>query len=404
MKIIKLTAENVKRLRAVEIEPDGTVQIVTGRNAQGKTSVLDAIWLALGGGAASRETPRPVRDGEDYAEVTVDMGDLIVTRTWEKGKASTLVVKAPDGARYPTPQTILDGLVGKLSFDPLAFTHLSPREQRAALLDLLGLDFEAEDAERARLYALRTETGRKAHAYGELPRLDKHANLTEQSVASTVERIRHAQRQQASIDSYRREVAQCLREVEQHESEIERLQALVRDGRARIADLTTLIDGLPTPEDTEALNDELLAIEERNRQARANQELADKHQQQKAYQAEYTDLTHTIEAIDAKKAKALAEAKMPVPGLGFDDNGVTLHGVPFGQASSSEQIRVSLGMAMALNPTLRVVRIVDGSLLDADGMAEIAAMARAADYQVWIERVEDASETAVVIEDGQVAR
>jgi DNA polymerase III epsilon subunit-like protein len=50
MKIVKLTAENVKRLRAVEITPDDTVQIVTGRNAQGKTSVLDAIWLALCGG------------------------------------------------------------------------------------------------------------------------------------------------------------------------------------------------------------------------------------------------------------------------------------------------------------------------------------------------------------------
>ena len=82
MKIIRLTAENVKRLRAVEITPDGTLQVVTGRNAQGKSSVLDAIWLALGGGTAARDTPRPVRDGEERASVTLDLGDLTVTRTW----------------------------------------------------------------------------------------------------------------------------------------------------------------------------------------------------------------------------------------------------------------------------------------------------------------------------------
>ena len=71
MRIIRLTASNVKRLRAVDIKPNGTLQIITGRNAQGKTSVLDAIWLALGGGQASKDTPRPIRDGEESASVTV---------------------------------------------------------------------------------------------------------------------------------------------------------------------------------------------------------------------------------------------------------------------------------------------------------------------------------------------
>ena len=61
MRIVRLTASNVKRLKAVDITPDGTLQIITGRNAQGKTSVLDAIWLALGGGAASKDTHREYR-------------------------------------------------------------------------------------------------------------------------------------------------------------------------------------------------------------------------------------------------------------------------------------------------------------------------------------------------------
>ena len=117
--------------------------------------------------------------------------------------------------------------------------------------------------------------------------------------------------------------------------------------------------------------------------------------------------TLTRDAKDAAlhaTADALAAATMPVDGLGFDDHGVTFNGVPFGQASAAEQIRVSLAMAMALNPSLRVIRILDGSLLDADSMAAIAAMAKAGDYQVWVERVADDADTAVVIEDGSVAK
>ena len=77
--------------------------------------------------------------------------------------------------------------------------------------------------------------------------------------------------------------------------------------------------------------------------------------------------------------------------------------MPFSQASASEQIRVSLAMAMALNPKLRVIRILDGSLLDAENLALIAEMATEHDFQVWIERVSDTSGVGVVIEDGQVA-
>lgn len=82
MKIIELQAENVKRLRAVDITPDGTLQVIGGRNAQGKSSVLDAVWLALGGGKAAKETPLPIRDGQEKASVRLDLGDLIVTRSW----------------------------------------------------------------------------------------------------------------------------------------------------------------------------------------------------------------------------------------------------------------------------------------------------------------------------------
>lgn len=405
MRIIRLAAENIKRLKAVDIEPDGTLQIITGRNAQGKTSVLDAIWLALGGGQASKDTPRPIRDGETSAAVTLDLGDLLITRTWDAEKGKTeLKVTAPDGAKYRSPQTLLDGLVGKLSFDPLAFTRLTAREQRQALLDLLDLDFAAADRERARLYNIRLETGRQMHAYGDLPKLPADAPTAESSGTLLVDRINMAHEAADAIRKARAAIDSCLTRLEDIDQRIAGLQNEREATAASIAEWERRIDDMPEPEDITGLRAALAGLEARNAEARENARILAAREAQKALQAEYTELTRTINAIDQRKADALAAATMPVDGLGFDDQGVTFNGVPFGQASAAEQIRVSLAMAMALNPTLRVIRILDGSLLDADSMAAIAAMAKAGDYQVWVERVADDADTAVVIEDGSVAK
>ena len=406
MKIIKLSAENIKRLRAVEINPDGTLQIVTGKNAQGKSSVLDAIWLALGGGAASRDTPRPVRDGAETASVTLDLGDLLVTRTWDAEKGKTeLVVRAPDGAKYAQPQTLLDQLVGKLSFDPLAFTRLSAKDQRQALLDLLGLDFTAEDRERQRLYDERTDVGRQAHAYGDLPKLEKGAPTVEKSAAAILDGIGVAQSYHQRINQHRTNIEYGERRIADLERQLDEVQANIATAQAILRDERAALEACPEPPDMDALRAELAQVEDFNKLARENRRIAENREAQKALEEQYTRLGRAIAAIDNAKAAALAAAAMPVDGLGFDDSGVTFNGVPFQQASSAEQIRVSLAMAMALNPTLRVIRILDGSLLDKFSLAAIAEAAAEHDFQVFLEMVGDsdsADGAAVVIEDGMV--
>ena len=91
MRIITLKAENIKKLKAVEITPEGNVVIISGRNEQGKTSVLDCIWLALAGADASKGMPKPIRTGEKKANTTLDLGDLVVTRTWTDNDKSYLL-------------------------------------------------------------------------------------------------------------------------------------------------------------------------------------------------------------------------------------------------------------------------------------------------------------------------
>ena len=400
MKIIELTAENVKRLKAVQIRPDPHVQVITGRNAQGKTSVLDAIWLALGGGSAARETVRPIRDGEDEARVELDLGELLVTRTWDGGRSSLRVEAG--GARYPSPQAMLDALVGRLSFDPLEFTRRSAKEQLAALLQLvdLDIDLDAIAAERARLYEARTEIGRNGKQLdGQVAGLGKveEAPAAEQSASQLIADLRAAE----ALIQWQQ---QQLEDQKWLRSQITQLEGQLTEARADLAKIDEEVKGhLPTP-DVKAIEEQLDQVEQTNAAVRRNLERARAGQALADARAAYTDLTAKINALDQRKADALAAAKFPVDGLGFTDDGVTYQGIPFSQASSAEQIRVSLAMAMALNPKLRVIRILDGSLLDADNLALIEEMARANDYQIWIERVGDADGVGVVIEDGEVKK
>lgn len=410
LRIIQLTAENIKRLKTIDITPHPTMQIVQGRNAQGKTSVLDAIWFALGGAAAQKGTAKPVREGEAGAHVRLDLGDFVVTRRWNSAGKSTLTVEAANGARFSSPQAILDALVGKLSFDPLAFTRLPAKEQRAALLDLVDLDVDVDalDRERAEVYAERTEIGRAHKRFGTVE-VDANLPAEETSAADILASIRKAQDHNQQIAAQQNVISSLRDRCKNIDVEIkglqERLMVLRRrrkESKDEIEAQESELDKLGEPQDVEPLESRLDTIEDENARIRENNAARERAAKQERLRQQYDERTAHIEAIDKQKREALAAAKFPVDGLGFDEQGVTYRGVPFSQASAAEQIRVSLAMAMSLNPRLRVIRILDGSLLDDDNLATIREMAAAGGYQVWVERVGDGDEAAVVIEDGEV--
>ncbi|MGA2435603.1 MAG: ATP-binding protein, partial [Bryobacteraceae bacterium] len=165
MKIIRLEAENIKRLRAVRIDPTGNVVQITGRNGQGKTSILDALWWALSGQAAIQG--QPIRSGENRARIRLDLGEIVVERRFkrqEDGEVTTeLRVENAEGVRYGSPQRMLDALFGELTFDPLAFARMTPKEQFETLRRFVpGVDFAAIDAAQQADYDRRTTLNRQA--------------------------------------------------------------------------------------------------------------------------------------------------------------------------------------------------------------------------------------------------
>ena len=421
MRIVKLTAENVKKLRAVEISPTGDVVTITGKNGQGKTSVLDAIWWALAG--TKHIQAAPIRKGQTKARIRLDLGELIVERRFT-ATGSALTVESADGARYKSPQGILDALLGALSFDPLAFVSQDPREQFETLRRIIPLEVDVEllDALNRGDFDRRTELNReartlRAQADGiqvglDVPAepIDTAALVQQLADASTVNSEIVGQRafrgrRQDEIVGIRDEAGRKRRRVSELRAEADQLESEARaaEASADVQERQLLeLPPLPAPVDVKALSQELERAQEINK-------LVDQRARQVSFAGQAADLevqarelTETMDARAKVKADAIAAAKMPVEGLGLGDQVVLFGGIPFEQASTAEQLRVSLGIAMAANPKLRVIRIKEGSLLDADGLGLIAGMAQAHDYQLWVERVDDSGRMGFYVEDGQV--
>lgn len=407
-KIVRLESTNYKRLKAVEIspDPDGNLVIVAGKNGQGKTSILDSITAALGG-VNGKTTPKPIREGEERAEIILETEDLIVTRRFT-ASGSTLTVKSPDGAVYPKGQAKLDDLLGKLSLDPLAFTQLSDRDQLKTLLDLVELPFDPQqlEGERAAVFTERTDVNRdlkQLTAQIESFDLPDDCPTEEVSVADLLSQYREAQNMHAQQEADQRGIDDARAVIHSINKQIAELMERRAAAEDSIDRLKERIQQHPPAPDLDAIQQQIDNAENINAQARKWKLYSDRLDR-KARVVEYAnDLTEQIQKIDQRKADGLAAAKFPIEGLGFDEGGVTYNGVPFKQASSAEQLRVSLAMAIALNPKLRVIRIADGSLLDSDNLALVESIARENDFQVWIEMVGDGEGRGIIIEDGQVA-
>jgi len=456
MKIISLTAENVKKIRAVSISPSGPLVQITGANGSGKSSVLDSIFYALAGG---RSLPaEPIRQGEQSARIRLDMGEIVVTRRFTPS-GSTLTVEGVNGAKFSSPQKLLDEMAGSISFDPLEFTRLDARSQYDMLRRLVPLDTDVDALDEAnRLdFEARTEVGREiknlqaqidpALIPPGLPdaRIDVDALMKRMSDAAarnaqiqtqragrtqTEQRIAADRKRAADLEAetgkeiervgkqLETDIDYCQKQIQVLQARIEtlktehaaRMEKLTSERAKEILDLRAGADRMaldlgddtaaPVLEDVEAIRQEIANANLVNAGivAREGQEITQKRVAEK--EAEAAGLTARMDERKAAKAAAIERAVMPIGGLSFGDGVVLYNRVPFAQASSAEQLRVSVAIAMAGNPKLRVLRIKEGSLLDEHSLEMIRNMATDGDYQVWIEQVDTTGKVGIVMEDG----
>lgn len=419
MKILKLTSENVKKLKVVEITPDGNIVVISGANAAGKTSVLDSIWMALAGKDAMKSNPDVIRYGEDTAKVIINLGNededqekIIVTRTWTKDK-TYLKIENDKGAKFQSPQTMLDKLTGKLSFDPLAFSLLPEKKQLKTLLDLTDIsnDLVDLDKQRKELYDERTIVNRELKQFeGQRDGIPEMVDVPDDEISSmevmaemqeATEQIAINQRGRDLLRTYTLQMDNLTGKHERLEYEITTCKKDIDALTPEIKKISVEVDNMFDP-DLEQFKCKLEDAEQINVLVRKKQELNQIVLNLENVKSISQKITQDIQDIDDFKDELWSEANLPIDNLGFDDNGITYNQVPFSQCSAAERLRVSMSMAMAMNPEVRVIRITDGSLLDSANMELIEQMAIDNDFQVWLELVDETGTIGIYIEDGEV--
>lgn len=421
MKIIQLTASNVKRLRAVNIKPDGNMVIIGGQNWQGKTSVLDSIAMGLGG---KRLVPdRPIHTGQDRAEINIDLGDLKVKRTFTHS-GTYLTVENADGAVFRSPQEILDKIVGNLTFDPELFVSMDAKKQVNILRELMQIDFTALDGKRKLAFDTRTDLKRDIiRIETRLEGMNEPAEdcPTERvDVRAVAKEINEANELKRQNEATRRQLDSLQRKYDEQGEEVRRSEEMVREAEevlaaaekahedakgawreledelgAKRGDVADLVE----PDD-DAISKRLVAIEVANAEVAIWEEWKEETDERDRLAAKVAELTKVIVSVDEAKGKILARAKYPIAGLSFGESGVEYKGIPFSEASGAEKILVSAAIGIAMNPKLKVLFYRDASRLDKNSLGMIADLVEKTGHQVWLERVGDEANAQVVIEDG----
>lgn len=407
MKINRLEIENVKRIKAVKLEPvQNGLTIIGGDNQQGKTSVLDSIAWALGG-----ERYKPSQSTREGSMVPPNLhivmnNGLVVER---KGKNSALKVTDPNGQK--AGQQLLNEFVEQLALDLPRFMEASGTEKAKVLLQIIGVgpqlaELEKEEKE---LYQERLYVGRTADQKEKFAKEQPYYPEAPRDLVSPSELIRQQQEILAKNGENQRkrdQAAQLRDSVKRAHEEVTRLSELLETAKQKHLQLVKDLDIAETSakdltdQSTEELEANISNIEEINRKVRANLDKEKAEDDAKEYRTKYDNLTKQLEETRDKKNELLTSAELPLPELSVKDGELVYKGQKWDNMSGAERLKVSTAIVRKLNPQCGFVLLDKLEQMDRKTLQEFGEWLEAERLQAIATRVSTGDECSILISDG----
>lgn len=393
VKINELQIENVKRIKAVKLEPTANgLTIVGGRNNQGKTSVLDSIAWALGG---DRFKPSQAnREGsvvQPYLKITLSNG-IVVERT---GKNSSLKVIDSKGNRGG--QQLLNEFVESFALNLPKFLQSPANEKANILLQIIGVGDNLIELELAE-----TEKYNQRHTIGQIAQQKKkyademvHYDGVPSEPVSASELIQQ-QQEILYTNAQNQKKREHLKELREKKFTLESALAQV-NADLEIAELSAkdLVD-----RSTAELEKNIEQIDKLNIKIRSNLDKERAEETAHDFQTQYDKLTSELEQIRADKKSLLDNADLPLPELSVVNGEITYKGMKWDNMSGSEQLRVATAIIRKLNPKCGFVLVDKLEQMDNQTLQEFAQWLENEDLQVIATRVGTGEECSIIIEDG----
>ena len=424
VKIASLELENVKRIHAVELEPaqDG-LTVIGGKNAQGKTSVLDAIAWALGGDKMKPADPNR-KGGATPARLRVELSNGIVVE--RKGKNGSLHVTDTTGKK--AGQQLLNDFISQLALNIPRFMNGSDADKATALLQTLGIDAELAkiDGSIRATFQDRQLVGRDAKAKrAHAEKLPHHDDAPDAPV-SAAELIQEQQailarngeklkaKQDAEDTAKKAEFARSTAYAAT--SRVADLEQQLKEARAELARRTKEAEEAEEKakvlaqstaelvlESTEEIEASIANIETINNKVRDNQAKAEADAEAIRVEQEYDGLTQKLEDLRAKRRGLLDGAPLPLPELSIDDEGaLTYKDHTWGDMSGAEQLVVATAIVRATKPECGFVLVDKLEQFDTDELKKFGEWAKGENLQIIGTRVATDDSCTVVIVDGRI--
>lgn len=404
VKITSFEAENVKRVKAVALEPaQNGLTVIGGRNAQGKTSVLDAISWALGGGRCKPTKPK------------------------REGAVSDPYLKVLDSEGKKSGQALLDEFLETLALNLPKFLHSTDKEKAETLLRIIGVGDELEelDSKSQAIYDQRTAIGQlERQKRGAAEEMTFWPDVPAEPISAS-ELIQEQQMILARNGENQRKRSQVVELEAKYRHLVQRIANYEEGISAKEAELAALKEQLETnrsllgkidkdvaiakktadqlqDESTEEIERSIASIDATNAKIRENYLRTDAIKEADELKAQYDDLTETLNAVRKQRTDLLANAKLPLPGLGVEGGVLTFNGQAWDGMSGSEQLKVATAIIRCLKPECGFVLVDKLEQMDTVTLSEFGAWAESEGLQVIGTRVGTGDECSIVIEDGQV--
>ncbi|MBS4000781.1 MAG: AAA family ATPase [Desulfobulbaceae bacterium] len=394
--LVKLEIEHVLGVKAVALPINGKSVSLIGKNEAGKTSIINALGIALG----QIKDGNPTTNGERKGSVIAEFDDYIISKEWKNGKMNSWKVEGKNGSKELPPKELLDGFIDTISYRPDDFINRKAKERLAVLAKAVGYDLDEHNRRFQEIYNQRTDIGRdRKKTEGILDSLKRPSidcpekELSISTLLAELEGYKDKARERNSIDidlqSAQRMVSDIDNEIAQLQTRLQELTAKRGIQKDKIEKLIVALNEHPNYDyNIESVNQKLTNIEKINAEVRAKAQYDKTKAEYEKYDFEYDRKTDELNGMKDGLSYKVSEAGLP-DGFELIDDEIYINKVHFDKLSTFQKLDFAMKIGMRIKPTegkpYTQILCMDVSQYDQDNRAKVLEIAEQNGYQVILE-------------------
>ena len=344
-KIKELVIKDARKIEAVDITPKDDINVLEGKNENGKSTVLDSIESLFTTNVGVDDNI--VKNGKDRSEFSANIGPYVIRRVVKKGKPDSISIKKTiDGKKADVTSTeFLNDITGKVDKDSVIALDISKiinmdsKKRTATIMKISGIDEDEVAKIRKNIADLKDD---RKIVNKELKKLQAEVEgfgvLQEVknpgSVADLIaEQTANAEKLKG-LNSEKESYSKLHDTVSETEKRIAELQLILKRDKERLALM-----------DIDAVNDRIAELETKSEElTRKIQDISDLTTQYNKY-VEYAskvtvrdekakeseEIKKKIEAEVEKGSSLMENANYPIKGMTIKRNEIFFNGIHFDQ-------------------------------------------------------------------------